>query len=77
MSLPTYDTPIPTPIQSRTLVTDAWMTEVVPHLPPALEPQAQALAALQRNRGVACASDLLRALLAYVLCVSSFRLLGA
>ncbi len=77
MPLLTHDTSIPTPVQSLTLVTDAWMTEVVPHLPAALEAEAQTLAALQRRRGVACASDLLRALLAYVLCVSSFRLLGA
>jgi len=49
----------------------------VPRLPANIEQQAQLLGALQRRRGLGSATDLLRALLAYVLCVSSFRELGA
>src|SRR3712207_4075260 len=56
---------------------DSWWTDVMPRVPAQLEVQARALGAFQRTRGVACAADLLRVLLAYVLCCPSFRLLGA
>ncbi|HTK10353.1 MAG TPA: transposase [Ktedonobacteraceae bacterium] len=57
---------------------ESWEREVVPQLPEALEEQAWRLGAMQRKSGkINRASDLLRGLLAYVLCASSFRGLGA
>ena len=64
-------------LQATDVVGDAWATEIVPGLPLTLDQQAQSLKAFQRIRGVACPADLLRALLAYVLDATSFRLLGA
>jgi hypothetical protein len=56
---------------------DLWATEIVPHLPPDLDEQARILGAFQRRRALACASDLLRALLASVLLTTSLQHLGA
>jgi hypothetical protein len=58
-------------------VQDSWETEVVPTLPPDLDAQAHALHAFQRIRGIRCPSDLLRALLAFVLFGMSTRHWGA
>jgi hypothetical protein len=77
MPVPAHHTHSAPTLQGSDLVGDAWATEVVPSLPLTLDAQAQSLKAFQRIRGVACPSDLLRALLAYVLDTGSFRLLGA
>ncbi len=65
-----------TPQPSR-ISPDLWSREIIPRLPPDLEAQARTLHALQRHRAFACAGDLLRALLAYVLAPYSFAALGA
>src|ERR671916_851613 len=77
MPVPSHHTGAACAEQLPPLVDDAWTTEVVPQLPADLAAQARALKAFQRKRGVAHAADLLRALLAYVLCAPSFRRLGA
>jgi Transposase DDE domain len=56
---------------------DLWHTEVVPLLPADVEAQARSWGAFTRRRELACASDLLRGLLAYVLVAASFQHLGA
>ena len=65
---PSHHTDPANAAQLPPLVGDTWTTEVVPRLPADLAAQARALKAFQRKRGVAHAADLLRALLAYVLC---------
>lgn len=67
----------PNPLQN--VVGDLWQSEIVPRLPPGLAAQAKERNAFVRVRQVKTASDLLRAVLAYVLCgsASSFRRLGA
>lgn len=65
-------------VPQSTLVTpDLWTPEILPQLPADLEQQAHAHCALQRHRAFASASDLLRALRAYVLSHGSFASLGA
>lgn len=77
MPRPLYHTDAVPSEQPPALLTDNWTSEVVPRLPPDLDIQAMTLKAFQRKRNLACPSDLLRALLAYVLCLTSTRALGA
>lgn len=77
MLRPIYHTDALPSEQPPALLTDSWTTEVVPRLPSDLAQQATTLKAFQRKRCLACPSDLLRALLAYVLCATSTRALGA
>lgn len=63
--------------QLRTLLTQGWQQEVVSQLPADYEQQARRTGAFVRARGLRCVADLLRGLLAYVLCAPSFRQVGA
>lgn len=63
--------------QALALVNDLWQTEVLPQLPADLQEQAQKHKAFQRQRQVANAEDLLRAILGYVLGGLSSRQWGA
>jgi hypothetical protein len=65
------------PTQAACTQPDLGATEIVPHLPPDRDEQARILGAFQRRRALACATDLLRALLASVLLRTSLQHLGA
>jgi hypothetical protein len=79
MPKPLYHSPSAQERPSSALVNDQWSREVVPRLPQQVNEQAKRLKAFVRRREVKSATDLLRGLLAYVLCGSaaSFRRLGA
>lgn len=77
MPVPAHHTQSAPHRHSSALVGDTWSREVVPRLPSTLDQYARSLNAFQRTRGLACPSDLLRALLAFVLDGLSFRALGA
>ena len=62
--------------QGTKLVDQEWEKQVLTRLPAETEEQAWRLGALSRCREIKSVGDLLRALLAYVVCVSSFRQLG-
>lgn len=64
------------PAQTQLEQSDWWEQEIVPRLPADLGEQAKVLGALQRRRGIRQASDLLRAVLSWILCQRSFRQLG-
>ena len=63
--------------QAIKLIDKEWEEEVLTRLPAGTEEQAFHLGAFVRCREIKSVGDLLRALLAYVLCVSSFRQLGS
>ncbi len=76
MSEQSHDTEGTPQMQPPSRIVDLWETEIVPRLPERLEEQARTLKAYQRFREIKRASDLLRALLAWVLGGCSFRQLG-
>jgi hypothetical protein len=63
--------------QASKLIDQEWEDQVLKRLPAETEEQAFRLGAFVRYREVKSVGDLLRALLAYVLCVHSFRQLGS
>jgi len=63
--------------QGTKLIDQEWEKQVLTRLPAETEEQAFKLGAFVRCREIKSVGDLLRALLAYVLCVSSFRQLGS
>jgi hypothetical protein len=63
--------------QAQLIQNDLWEQELVPRLPMNVEEQACVLGALQRKRGIKQASQLLRAILSWILCQRSLRQLGA
>ena len=63
--------------QGTKLIDQEWEKQVLTRLPTETEEQAWRLGAFVRCREIKSVGDLLRALLAYVLCVSSFRQLGS
>ncbi len=62
--------------QLQAVIKEGWEQEVLPQLPTDYQQQAECLGAFVRQREIKDVADLLRALLAYVLCAPSFRHLG-
>jgi Transposase DDE domain len=62
--------------QLQAVINEGWEQEVLSQLPADYDQQAQRLGAFVRQREIKRVADLLRALLAYVLCAPSFRHLG-
>jgi DDE family transposase len=62
--------------QWQAVINEGWEQEVLPQLPADYEQQAEQLHALVRHREFQRASELLRGVLAYVLCAPSFRQMG-
>ena len=76
MCATTDDTKWSETAQARLMHNDVWEQEIVSRLPANLEEQAKVLGALQRRRGIKQASQLLRAVLSWILCQRSLRQLG-
>jgi Transposase DDE domain len=72
-----HDTLPPLSEQLQTVIQDGWEQEVLSQLPADYEQQARSTGAFVRVRGLASVADLLRGLLALVLCASSLRHLGS
>ncbi len=77
MPQPEHDTLPPLSSQLQTLIQEGWEQEVLSQLPASYEPQARTMGAFVRARRLTDVGDLLRGLLAYVLCACSLRHLGA
>lgn len=75
MPRPSHHTLPPLEAQLQESIQAGWQ-DLVERLPAELDQQARTLGALVRHRGFSSARVLLRGLLAYVLCVGSFRQLG-
>jgi len=63
--------------QASKLIDKEWEEQVLTQLPSETEEQAFRVRAFVRCREIESVGDLLRGLLAYVLCVHSFRQLGS
>ncbi len=68
-----HDTLPPLSTQLQALIKLGWEQEVLSQLPGGYEQQARTTGAFVRAKGLKCVADLLRGLLAYVLCAPSFR----
>src|SRR5215469_4738080 len=77
MPQPVYDTLPALCWQLPAVIGHGWEQEVLAQLPADYEQRARASGAFVRARALRCVGDLLRGLLAYVLCAPSFRQLGA
>jgi hypothetical protein len=77
MPQPEHDTLPPLSSQLQALIQQGWEHEVLSQLPASYEPQARTMGAFVRARRLTCVGDLLRGLLASVLCACSLRQLGA
>ena len=75
MSHPHHTLP-PLNEQWQAAICAGWEEDILPQLPADCEQQAKQLQAITRYREFTRASDLLRGLLAFVLCTSSLRQLG-
>lgn len=72
-----HDTVPPLSTQLQAVIQEGWESEVVSHLPNGYEQQARQMGAFVRSKGLRSVADLLRGVLAYVLCAPSFRQVGA
>lgn len=70
-----HDTKVPAVLQAEVLLSE-WETDVLPRLPKGWEEEAKRQKAFERARHLRHPGDVLRGILAYVLCVRSFRHLG-
>jgi hypothetical protein len=71
-----HDTTLPAILPVDCVHAHTWEQDVLPRLPKGWQERAKHLKAFTRARHVRSAGDLLRAVLAYMLCVRSFRQLG-
>lgn len=72
-----HDTLPPLSWQLQAVIQDGWEQELLSQLPADYEQQARRMGAFVRARAFSCVGDVLRGLLAYVLCAPSFRQVGA